>query len=150
MKICDYCELESSGEDECPGCGARSFGSKPASHVFESQPMHYNGYVIWWIENLWHDSAEFLFYLGDRLVERFSLSREVLRMFVPEHCSMMPFIWDVFLVAQGEEEVLRVAEQNTIRPATFEITLKPPAEEEWATGLSYRDVCAAIAIGGVR
>ena len=147
MKRCDYCNMPTSAE-ECPNCGSRSFDSKPVSQIHESQPFYYNGYVIWWCCAEWgFDTAEYLFYLGDRLVERFTVTREFLRAFVPEACSATGFIWDLFLIAQGEEEVLQVVEQNTIKPAVFEITRKPSSEEKYALGLSMQDVHKAIAQG---
>ena len=107
MRKCAFCK-ELTAAKECPSCGSASFDSKPVSRLHESQPIHYNGYVIWWCAD-WHlDTAEYLFYLGDRLVERFTVTREVLRMFVPEACSATGYIWDLFLIAQGEEEVLQV------------------------------------------
>ena len=147
MKRCDYCG-QSSGEVQCPDCGSRSFGSKPVSQITKGEPFHYNGYVVWWLATDWaYDKAEYLFYLGDRLVERFTISRDVLRMFVPEYQSSMPFIWDLFLIAQGEEEVLRVVEQNTTKPRTFRITLDPSPEKEYALGLSISVMHEAIAAG---
>ena len=131
MKICDYCG-QSSDETLCPSCGSRSFDSKPVSQIVRGEPFRYNGYVVWWLADWAYDTTEYLFYLGDRLVERFTISREVLRMFVPEGQSVMPFIWDLFLVAQGEEEVLRVVEQNTIKPVVFKITRKPSSREKYA------------------
>lgn len=146
MKRCDYCEM-ATNETQCPGCGSRNFDNKPVNQITRGEPFHYNGYVVWWLADAWLDTAEYLFYLGDRLVERFTVSRDVLNMFVPENCTAMPFIWDIFLVAQGEEEVLRVVEQNTIKPATFRITLEPSTEEKWASGLSIQEVRASIATG---
>lgn len=147
MKICDYCGAERGEDGTCPGCQASGTDSQPASQIVKGEPFHYNGYVIWWLADWAYDTAEYLFYLGDRLVERFTISREVLRMFVPEYESAMPFIWDLFLLAQGEEEVLQVVEQNAVKPATFKMTLMPTPKEEYALGLSYQAVGAAIATG---
>lgn len=94
-----------------------------------------------------HLTFEYLFYLGDRLVERIAVDRDIVRMFVPGHCEVMPFIWDLFKVVQGEEDVLCVTEQNAIKPATFEITVKHSPEQEWAIGLTRHDLYDAIAAG---
>lgn len=147
MRKCDYCGTVSAGEGKCPGCQSPSFDNEPAETIREGHPFHYNGYVVWWLADWRYDTAEYLFYLGDTLVERFTVSQDVLRVFVPEHCEVMPFIWDLFKVAQGEEEVAWVMEQNAVKPAVFEITRKPTAEEERAMGLTYGDVCEAVAKG---
>ena len=146
MKRCDYCG-QATDEVRCPGCQSENFDSKPVNQIVRGEPFHFNGYVVWWLADAWLDSAEYLFYLGDRLVERFTISREVLNMFVPENCPAMPFIWDIFMVAQSEEEVLRVVEQNTIKPATFEITRKPSVEEEYASELSMQAINEAVIAG---
>lgn len=147
MRVCDYCHLPSKGEGCCPNCQSTSFDSEPVGPIREGHPFYYNGYVVWWLENWAHDTAEYLFYLGDTLVERFTVSREVLRAFVPEHCDAMPFIWDLFLLAQGEEEVLRVVEQNTIKPRVFEVTIRQDVKEYETLGLSYSDLCTALRAG---
>jgi hypothetical protein len=97
----------------------------------KGEPFHYNGYVVWWLADPMRDEAEYLFYLGDRLVERFTVTREALRTFVPESCDAMPFIWELFLVAQGKKEkIVHVPEQNAIESAVFEITIKRLPKEE--------------------
>lgn len=147
-KICQYCGSEKEADRaRCAGCDAASFGARQAQQIHKGEPFHCNGYVVWWIEDTTRQTVEYLFYLGDRLVERIVLHRDVLRRFVSEHCDAMPFVWGLFEVAQGEVEVLRVTEQNTVKPKTFEITLKHSPAEEWAIGLTHYDVMAAIAIG---
>lgn len=147
-KICQYCGSEKEADEKrCTGCDAASFGEQAARRFYEGKPFHYNGYVVWWIEDIMHQTVEYLFYLGDRLVECITFSRCVLEQFIPESCDAMPFIWDLFKLAQGEEEVVRITEQNTIKPVVFEITVKRSPEQEWAVGLMRNGIYQALVDG---
>lgn len=147
-KICQYCGSEKRADKvRCTGCDAADFGDRPAQRMRDCSPFYYNGYVVWWIEDIGYRTFEFLFYLGNQLVERITLHRDVLRRFVSEHYDTMPFVWDLFKLAQGEEEVLRITEQNAVKPVVFEITVKPSPEHGWAIGLTRGDIYEAIEKG---
>ena len=150
-KICQYCgNEEEADEKRCAGCDTVSFGEQLAQQRYEGNPFPYNGYVVWWIRDIISmplQTVEYLFYLGDQLVERIILDRDIIKRFVPEHGDVMPFIWDLFKLAQGEEEVLRITEQNAVKPVIFEITVKHSPAEEWAIGLTRNDVYHAVAEG---
>lgn len=150
-KICQYCGSEKKADEKrCAGCDAANFGERPTQRRYEGDPFLYNGYVVHWvtdIDNCMRQMVEHVFYLGDRLIERIVVDRDVLRRFVPESHDIMPFIWDLFKLAQGEEEVLRITEQNTVKPVVFKITVEPSPGHEWAIGLTRRDVYHAIVAG---
>jgi len=152
MKVCAYCKQECDDEyKKCPNCQSQEF-EEPKSWWRpspEGQSIFYNGYVVWVLhdEKFWADRCSFYFYLGDKLVETIVLDRDVMRQFVPEGESVMAFVWDLFRVAVGEEEVLRVQEQNKHRPATFEIRRVPSEREEWLASLTRSDVLTAALTG---
>jgi hypothetical protein len=44
----------------------------------------------------------------------------------------MPFIWDLFLLAHGEKEVLEYQEKNSKYPAMFLVTrVENPEKQRW-------------------
>jgi len=59
----------------------------------------------------------------------------------------MGFIWDLFTVAQREEEVLRVMQQNSKPPAQFEIRRVKTRREEWLNSITYQDLITATLEG---
>lgn len=146
-RICQYCG-ERVTSNVCVGCGSTDLGDIPEERICKGDPFFYNGYIVWRIADFYQDQATYLFYLGDRLVETITLSRDILDQFVPRHCTAMPFIWDLFELAQGEKEVLRVVEQNTSRgPAEFEIRSVLSEREKWVGSLTQRDIEDAIIAG---
>jgi len=148
---CAYCKQEiGKDQEKCPNCGAIEREGSQESYTMDYGPTFYNGYVVWMLlDDMWPpDRASWYFYLGDRLIETITLDREIVHKFVPEGQSVMPFVWDLFKVAAGEEEVLRIKEQNTCKPIVFEIRRVPADErEEWVIGLTYADVLIAAREG---
>ena len=147
---CAYCKQKvDSDQEKCPNCGSSERESSQA-YITDYGPFFYEGYIVWMTyDGLWPpDRASWYFYLGDKLIETITLDREVVFKFVPKGVSVMPFVWDLFKVAAGEKEVLRVQEQNTRRPAVFEIRCVSADErEEWLAGLTYTDVLIAAREG---
>lgn len=147
LKVCQYCGQESKN-GHCVNCGSTNFGDTPKERICKGQPFYYNGYVVWWLADILTFKVTYLFYLGDRLVENITLSRDILDRFVPKHCDPMSFVWSLFELAQGKEEVLQIVEQNTSRmPAHFEIRYSPSKHEKWIGSLTQRDVEEAIIAG---
>lgn len=128
MKTCRYCQTKNDKKQvSCTACGAEFSSESEETTWIE----YYMGYVIHIIKSV-HTGDEtltFVFYLGDKVVERFSIEREVIRKFVPPYVSWMPFIFDLFKLAQGEEEVLRITEQNKMAPAVFDVRLADSARD---------------------
>ena len=87
------------------------------------------------------------FYLGERLVESITVSRELVTRFVEHGTQAMGFVWDLFKLAQGEKKVLKVQEQNSKKPATFEIHYVTTPDETRRAFLTMRDLEKAIAEG---
>lgn len=141
MKTCSYCQQE-----KC-GCGAASYTEPVEDRYSEGSPSFYNGYIVWSIYDRWRNTCSWYFYAGDRLVETITLAREVYDRFVPENTDGMSFIWDLFNVAQGEGEILRIMGMNQQRPAQFEIRLIQPPGDAWAQSLTRQDLHTAIRSG---
>ncbi len=136
---CAFCSTEiDKGVKTCPRCGSNDIEHVQEERLERSDPYPYNGYIVYAIFDFMRirDAIEYHFYLGERLVEIIKVSRDVLKKLVPENTDEMDFIWDLFLIAQGKEEVLRVVEQNTVTPATFEIRRVKSEKEQWLSGLT--------------
>ena len=145
MRKCDYCGTLNENILNCSGCAAPLSDKSTPEHTSERcEPFSYNGYIAWPERDLMRNIFTVHFYLGDLLVESISVSHEVLMQFVPEACEYMPFFYDLLKVAQGEEEVFRIKEQNVPRPKMFEIRCVPSPQEEYARGLSMTDVYQAV------
>lgn len=117
---CIYCQTTSWG-DNCPHCGAPKYEVYKEKPRFERMdPFGFNGYVIWPIKDWARDIYQIHFYLGDRLVDIIEFTRGALAE-IEQGIDPMYRIWDLFLLSQGEEEVIRIKEQNKIQPCMFEI-----------------------------
>lgn len=114
---CNYCGTENLSEGTCPKCGASI--TKPDFQ--KSEPFFYNGYICYSLRYLERDTREVQFWLGNQLVERIEFTLEFMKEFIKEWEDAMPFIWELFLLARGEQEVVKYQEMNSIYPATFEI-----------------------------
>lgn len=143
--ICEYCG-QISTSDPCQHCGAN--GSKlphPQKEV-RWHPYFYNGYMVWPSSvDDFESILRYYFYLGDTLVDKIQFPRNfIYRIEGHDDFSfdMRRFVWKLFQISQGEEEVLRMEEkvqQNTrVLPATFEIRRIEPeklteeeAEQYW-------------------
>lgn len=136
--FCAYCKQGNlSGVTACEYCGA-PFGDgslREDYRIRRGEPMFYNGYMLWpeYVSYFESDVKRLYFWLGDRLVETIELPVETIRSLVKEGESNLPLFWDLFCLTQEPGEVLRIQEQNTIRPATFEIRAiveRPPTYDE--------------------
>ena len=142
---CSYCEQPNHKENEfCKYCGAELDRIDKAC-IQKGEPFAYNGYIVWPIKNIPMDFLEYHFYLGDRLVDVIKISRDILLNFVPQGTSEMGLVWDLFLVSQGEEEVLHIVEQNKVDPACFELKRVPTEREAYIDNLSIEDLMEAYA-----
>ena len=122
FKGCSYCGQKSNPELVCcKYCGAPL--PEYPWQTWRTEPYFYNGYVVWGLKenSFMLDRVSYYFYLGERLIDVVMVDTDVIRKFVPEYCDFMGFIFDLFKLSQGKEEVIRVVEVNSIKPATFEI-----------------------------
>lgn len=122
---CEYCGQSQDGQRmKCSECGGQL--PKPGTQKPDREryaPFPYNGYIVWPIRDFARRQEEYHFYLGERLIDVVVLEHELIREFVKEGETVMPLVWSVFLLQQGETEVLRVVEQNTLERKQFEIRL---------------------------
>lgn len=136
---CDYCGTQQDKADYCKSCGAK-LPEKKGNDVQRYDPFFYNGYIVYTLKNWSTDSVEVQFWLGYEMIERFAVTQDFLRSVVPEYCDPMPFFWELFLVACGEQECYEWKEKNTKYPATFVITRhENPEKVHWHT-LSTHDM----------
>ena len=119
---CIYC-----GEAIC-GCGARSRGRASQvepPHQQRREPFPYNGYIVWPLVDEMMDTFEFQFWRGDTCAEVIAINRGMLRDLCGDGIATsdpMPFIWQLFEVAQGNKGMVVIQEKNARRPAMFAIT----------------------------
>jgi hypothetical protein len=139
---CEFCRSEDQTGKTCTQCGAKL----PETQIRPSErsdPFFYEGYVCYSIRDWAMDTIEIQFWLGLQLVERIRVTREVLHERIGETYDVMPFFWDLFLLAHGEKDVIEWQEKNKKHPATFLVTRKENPELEWMRGLSMNDLAKA-------
>lgn len=140
---CTYCSTSNPADASCcVACGAPSGSLIPARapERIRSEPFFYNGYMVYLSKDYLENSIGCYFWLGEQLVEYFKITVEALSMLVPEGEDTTHFFWKLFLIAQGEEEVLRVQEQNQKQPAMFEIRRIESVDQTYWTSLSLREI----------
>lgn len=144
--FCEFCgkEQETPGRLYCKFCGAPLPKIVPRKDDGYYFPL--NGYVVWVIADPARDTRSFYFYRGTQLVEHFEFSRPLLRERMTEYLTTDDLLWQLFLVAQGEKEVLTVMEQDVPYPATFEIRrIENPDRERWRNRqLDLSDILAEV------
>ena len=138
MKICAYCG-NMTDLDPCASCGGsyREARVKAQNREQKWSPYHHNGYMVWpsFIDDF-ESILRYNFYLGEQLIETIQFPRQFIHLIEGADdfsFSLREFVWKLFLVAQGEEEVLRVEAKNSVPPAIFEIKRIEPeklTEEE--------------------
>ena len=140
-RVCAYCG-QLTGESVCHLCGG-SGEERWEKNERMLNPFFYNGYMVWrsWIDDF-ESISRYYFYLGDRLVQIIQFPQSFIyrvRDVNDLKFDFMKFVWNLFLIAQGEKEVLEIEEnvsQNMgVLPATFEIRRIEPEKltEEEAT-----------------
>lgn len=138
---CEYCGKTDNAPDakKCGGCGAKIEEVKTTSYrqaYSKWGPEFYRGYIVFFICESFgiSDTITVQFWLGDRLVDTLTVAREVLEQFRGEAYELydpLPFFYDLLKVSQGEQEVLRIEQQNHGRPALFEIRrIETQAEQD--------------------
>lgn len=137
---CEYCGTDEQKGKTCDKCGAVVSSKRNFDEEYKSEPRFYNGYIIYWLEQRATETIEVQFWLGRELIQRVCVNRELLRLHVPEFGDSMTFFWDLFLIAQGEKEVLEWVERNKKYPASFKITRSENIEKERWRGLSMYDI----------
>lgn len=140
---CEYCLSKSQEGEICGRCGAPLNGGSQVKNTLEilkSEPFFYNGYICYSLHDQVNDTVEVQFWLGHDLIERIMVNRDILKYHVPENFDSMAFFWDLFLLAQGEKEVLEIKEKNSVYPATFEVRRVENPEKERYFGLSLRQL----------
>lgn len=134
--ICQYCGKNHDKFRHCPTCGA------PAPEAVKPDDRggwyeFINGYIVWFLRDFSRTNLQVYFYLGDRLVEHFDFDMDLVRerLGIGENSpgfGINDFIWNLFRLAQGEDEVLRIEEQNKRYPAVFEVRHIPhPEKQRW-------------------
>jgi hypothetical protein len=130
---CNYCGTDDRSGKTCDKCGAPLPDS--SAKADRSQPFFHNGYICYTLRDYAMDVIETQFWLGHDLIERIVLPFD----FVRTHFDMastdaFDFVWDLFLLAQGEKEVLEVQEKNNKYPALFEIRhIENPDKQRWSS-----------------
>jgi hypothetical protein len=126
--ICDFCGQVVT-VDPCPQCGGSVKNGDPKPKERKLNPFFYNGYIVWraWIDDF-ESISRYYWYLGDELVQVIQFPQSFIWSITDPNdikFDFMGFVWKLFLVAQGEEHVLRLDERPDMmrdpRPATFEI-----------------------------
>jgi hypothetical protein len=136
---CSYCGTDKQTGDRCEKCGAPISRVKESDR-WKSEPFFYNGYIVYYLREMAEDTFECQFWLGKELIERIRVSRAVLEEHIKLYEDSISFFWDLFLLAQGEKEVLVWQEKNTKYPAMFETRRIENVEKERLSSLSMRDL----------
>lgn len=115
---CNYCGQPYStdkplNETRCPTCGA-PVDPKPAAvdRGYVSDRFAYNGYIVYTMYDPASRSVEYQWWLGDRLLERFAFSRDLLDDLVPPYEDCMPLLWSLFEMSQGRQDTVEIARMN--------------------------------------
>lgn len=145
MATCQYCDQKKEGE-RCANCGATEAKAQDGQRERWHNPYLLHGYIVWECSDWLGDRFSWHFYLGDTLIETITLTRSAYRQFVPEHSDGTEFIWSLFELAQGKEEVLRIQQQNTREPAVFEIRHVKSDEKLALESMALEDVARAAAL----
>lgn len=121
---CQYCQTEGQSGNNCGSCGAplKKQKDKAFPSDWKSEPFFYNGYIVYELRHYQRDTYEVQFWLGMELIERIEIAHQTLKERVHEGCDTMPFFWELFLVARGEQEAMVYYEKNKKYPAMFLIT----------------------------
>jgi hypothetical protein len=135
---CEYCGTADGKGKICDKCGAVL--SEPKQENLQTGPFFYNGYVCFSLLDYMSDTVEVQFWLGRELIQRIAVSRELMRLHVPDGGDSMSFFWDLFLIAEGEKEVLEWVEKNKKYPASFKISRSENIEVERWRSMSMRDI----------
>lgn len=79
-------------------------------------------------------------------MEHFSISRRLRRdVFDCASLGTEDFLWQLFLVAQGQQEVLSLIEQDVPLPATFEIRcIENPERARWRELWTSQDFISIV------
>ena len=131
---CEYCGQDEWRGSICARCGGKRGDHATKDRIEKGEPFPYNGFIVWPIRK-WNDftsgswDREFHFYLGDRLIEIISISKEMWQELYPPSVPAaaytisepMKFVWELFRVAQGDkEELIQVGKNNyDKKPAMF-------------------------------
>lgn len=141
---CPYCLSSKQDGANCDRCGAPMNTQTKTAEYYRSTPEFYNGYIVYWIRDYLTNTVEAQFWLGLELQERIVLTRDALRDFVPEYQDPMPFMWDLFLLAHGEKDVIEYQEKNNKYPARFEVRRIENPERERFRGLSMFELAQEV------
>ena len=126
--VCLYCR-NVTAVDPCNYCGGSAAYGDPKPKERMMNPFFYNGYIVWraWVDDF-ESISRYYFYLGDKLIQVIQFPQSFIwRITDPNDFKFdfMAFVWKLFLVAQGEEHVLRIDVNPDMmrdpRPATYEI-----------------------------
>lgn len=142
---CEYCGTDEKSGEKCSKCGAKLPVKINSEASAKSEPFFYNGYIIYLLRDCASDALEAQFWLGLELIQRISVSREVIRLHVPEGEDIMPFFWDLFCLADNKIDVIEYQEKNTKYPAKFLITRHENEEISRLRNLSLREIALEAA-----
>lgn len=134
---CQWCGTKEVEGKNCDKCGGPI---EEKEDFYKSEPFFYNGYIVYTLRDVCRQTVEAQFWLGKELVDRISIVEDVLGHNVPEGCDSMDFFWELFLVSQGEKEVMEWSEKNNKYPATFQLTRIENPEKQYMMSLSVREL----------
>jgi hypothetical protein len=143
-RICAYCG-QLTGESICHLCGGSGDQHREMEKERMLNPRFYNGYIVWpsWVDDF-ESISRYYFYLGDRLVQIIQFPRSfIYRVKGADdfNFDFMEFVWNLFLVAQGEKEVFEIEENMkenmAVVPATFEIRRIEPEKLTKEEAIQY-------------
>lgn len=139
---CEYCLSEKQSGEFCEKCGAPL--SKQSGDLWKSEPFFYNGYICYTLRDLASGTYEVQFWLGRELLQRICVPIDFVRIRVPQGDDAMPFFWELFIVAQGEKEVIEFQEMNKKYPARFEVRRIENQELEQMRGMNFRELARVL------
>lgn len=150
---CKYCGGEKFNGIKCIGCGSRNSTESTASTPSaceKSAPFFFNGFMVYAERNPATWDRQFFFWLGDRLVDVVYISRDLWFTLFPgweaASTDSMQFVWNMFLVQQGEKKdfIVEMANRNNdtfaSRRRGGEIVLITRRQTEKEVAAQYSDI----------
>lgn len=129
---CEYCGAKNQGGEYCEKCSAKIPEKKD---IWKSDPFFYEGYICYAITDYCKRTREIQFWLGRELIQRICLPFEFIDTRIIEAEDPMPLFWDLFLLAQGEKDVIEWQEKNKKYPMRFEVRrIENETVEAWKRG----------------
>lgn len=106
MTSCEWCGGTNVQGKRCGSCGGPVAQPKAETSVWRAEPFAYNGYIVYMLQDYTADTREVQFWLGREMIERFRITRAMVEAFQLDRGNAMEFVWQLFLLARGEHEVV--------------------------------------------